>query len=304
MWPTRAGRQTQIEDALAVFSQEDTPLMGIEDPRARQTLAMQMIASLRRLDYTAALKSRDIHPDRADPESPLFDPERAAILHARTGNVDEAIWLIFLSIHFGKHGKHGWKRLRDVYSGLGTGMLTWRRVSADPRSFRKWLKKHHNRIGGGFGNHRKYETLNPGSESSTATVIESFVDVMSPSPSGYFSALAREVGNDPKRIFDAAYRRLAIKRFGRLAKFDFLCLLGRLDFAPLEPGSAYLRGSTGPLKGARLLVDGSRSSTTTSNDLEAIIERLDSMLSVGMQVMEDALCNWQKSPQRFIHFRG
>ena len=31
---------------------------------------------------------------------------------------------------------------------------------------------------------------------------------------------------------------------------------------------------------------------------------LDLRLQVGMQVFEDALCNWQKSPVHFEHFRG
>jgi hypothetical protein len=304
MWPTRATRLTEINEGLITFSENDTPLRGIDDERARETLAMQMIASHRRLDYTAVLKKRDIHPDRADPKSPLFDPERAAIFHARTGNMDEAIWITFLSIHFGKHKRHGWRMFRDVYSGLGTGLWTWQRASAEPDAFRRWLEENHDKIGGAFGNHRKYESLNPDSRSSTARVIESFLRLTSPSPSRYFSAVARSVGNDPKRIFDAAYNRLAIERFGRLAKFDFLSILGRLDLAPLEPGSAYLRGATGPLKGARLLIDGDPSSSTTIDEIESILQRLDSTLIIGMQVMEDSLCNWQKSPREFIHFRG
>jgi len=28
------------------------------------------------------------------------------------------------------------------------------------------------------------------------------------------------------------------------------------------------------------------------------------VLNVGMQVLEDSLCNWQKSPRQFVHFRG
>jgi Alpha-glutamyl/putrescinyl thymine pyrophosphorylase clade 3 len=304
MWPTRADRLAEIIEGLVAFSDNDTVLRGIADKCAREALAMQMIASLRRLEYTAILKMRDVHPYRADPESPLFDPERAAIFHARTGNVDEAIWLIFLSIHFGKHKRHGWRMLRDVYSGLGSGLWTWQRVSTELGTFQPWLEKNRNGIGGAFGNHRKYETLNPDSKSSTAYVIESFVNLTSPSPSGYFGAVARAVGNDPMKIFDAAYKTLPIKRFGRLAKFDLLCLLGRLDLAPLEPGSAYLRGATGPLEGACLLVDGDRSCSTKIDDLEGILGRLDSVLAVGMQVMEDSLCNWQKSPRKFIHFRG
>jgi hypothetical protein len=193
---------------------------------------------------------------------------------------------------------------RDVYSGLGTGRWTWERAAAQPDAFRNWLRADRARIGGAFGNHRKYETLDADSRSSTALVIESFVELFSPSPSSYFAALARSTGNDPIKIFDAAYHRLTIARFGRLARFDFLALLGRMDLAPVKPGSAYLRGATGPLRGARLLVDADPKSPTSADDLDGILQRLDQTLKVGMQVMEDAVCNWQKSPRKFVHFRG
>ena len=304
MWPSRSQRLKQLDGGLLEFSRNDTALLGIVDDLARCTLAQQMIASLRRLDYTAILKGRGIHPDRANPQSDLFDPERAALLCARNGNADEAIWLVFLSIHFGKHAKHGWRMVRDVYSGLGTGKWTWDRVAAQPDSFRNWLRANRAGIRGAFGNHRKYETLDANSRSSTALVIESFVELFSPSPSGYFAALVRSTGNDPVKIFDAAYHGLTIARFGRLAKFDFLALLGRMDLAPVKPGSAYLRGATGPLRGARLLIDGAPKSPTGADDLDSVLQRLDQTLEVGMQVMEDAVCNWQKSPRKFMHFRG
>lgn len=266
---------------------------------------MQMTASLRRLDYTQAIKSRDIDNDRADPTSNLFDPERAAALMARTGQPDEAIWLIFLATHFGQHGRHKWRMLKDVYSGLGRrATWTWARVSSNPKHFRTWLQQNVKNIGGAFGNHRKYETLNPASNNGTATVIESFVHCFAPSPSRWFAELVRSVGNDPHALFDESYNRLDIARFGRLAKFDFLALLGRLDLAPISPGSAYLTGATGPLRGARLLIDGTPTSTTRAADLDKVLQRLDQDLKVGMQVMEDAICNWQKSPHRFVHFKG
>jgi Alpha-glutamyl/putrescinyl thymine pyrophosphorylase clade 3 len=304
MWPKRVDRLTELEQALERFSTEDTPLVGITDQAARHTLAMQMIASTRRLDFTKILKTRDIHPDRANPLSPMFDPERAAMLHYRLGNHDEAIWLIFLSIHFGKHAKHGWRMLRDVYSGLGTGEWTWKRMVSERDGFREWLRINRPRIGGAFGNHRKYETLDPNSKSGTANVILSFVDECGPSPARYFEELASGGVNDPTVIFDRAYNRLSIARFGRLAKFDFLALLGRMDLALVKPGQPYLRGATGPLLGARLLVDGDSKSSRSPEDLTEILSRLDQRLAVGMQVMEDSLCNWQKSPEKFIHFKG
>jgi hypothetical protein len=304
MWPTRARRLQQLDRGLLEFSNADTPLAGVTDGLARRTLAKQMIASLRRLDYTTILKNRDIHPDRANPDSDLFDPERAALLYARNGNPNEAIWLIFLSIHFGKHATHGWGMVRDVYSGLGDGRWTWERAAAQPAAFGMWLNANRSSIRGAFGNHRKYETLDADSRSSTARVIESFLEICKPTPADYFAGLVRSTGNDPMEIFDAAYHDLRIVRFGRLAKFDFLGLLGRMDLAPVKPGSAYLRGATGPLRGARLLVDGDPGSVTRADDLDGTLRRLDQVLDVGMQVMEDSLCNWQKSPRRFIHFRG
>jgi Alpha-glutamyl/putrescinyl thymine pyrophosphorylase clade 3 len=304
MWPTRSALAARLNAELQQFSATSRPLLGIALQSRRSALVLQMIASLRRLDYTRAIKSREVAPNRADPSSSFFDPERAAAFYARKGQIDEAIWLIFLATHFGQHGRHGWRMLKDVYSGLGAGVWSWARVSANPTQFTDWLRRNAGNIKGAFGNHRKYETLNPLSKAGTANVIESFINCFTPSPSRWFSDLGRATGNDPHKVFDAAYGNLTIDRFGRLARFDFLALLGRLDLAPIAPGSAYLSGATGPLRGARLLIDGDAKSKTRAATLDGILQDLDRVLHVGMQVMEDSTCNWQKSPDAFVHFKG
>jgi hypothetical protein len=303
-WPSRQGELARLAAALDEFSKRQHPLLGIRQAEARNTLAMQMIASLRRLDYTRIIKGRGIAPERADPSSPFFDPERAAVLHAKDGHIDEAIWLIFLATHFGKHGRFGWRRLRDVYSALGEDRWTWPKVSNDPAQFENWMRLNYENIGGAFGNHRKYESLKPDSAKGTVVVIKSFIDCVKGSPSNWFADLTRRVGNDPHKIFDAAYEELKIARFGRLAKFDFLALIGRLDLAPISPGSTYLRGATGPMRGARQLVNGDAKSATSAEELEDILRLLDEKLNVGMQVMEDSICNWQKNTTKFKHFKG
>ncbi|UQR63394.1 hypothetical protein LRP30_42955 [Bradyrhizobium sp. C-145] len=304
LWPSRQSELKRLDRVLREFSDKVYPLRGINDKEARKTLAMQMVASLRRMDYTRILKSRPIDAARADPTSPLFDPERAALLHAKLGNPDEAIWLIFLATHTGKHGRFGWRRMQDIYSGLGQHNWTWKEVSENPDDFRKWITANHDKIGGAFGNHRKYESLRPDSRAGTLAVIQSFVRAVDRSPEKWFRDLVRRGGNDPHTIFDAAYRELRIERFGRLARFDFLALLGRLDLVPMSPGSAYLDGATGPLRGGRLLIDGDLSSKRTAPDVDCILKSLDERLGVGMQVMEDSICNWQKSPSAFKHFKG
>jgi hypothetical protein len=244
-----------------------------------------------------------------DPASDLFDPLKAAALHSRAGRVDEAWWLVFLAVHFGKHRLDGWRLARDVYSGLGDeAYWTWPRIKRDQARFRDWLASHEPTLQGRrFSNHRKYESLKATSAAGTAAIFESYVAWIA--PFGDHRTLIREthkiVGQNPREVFDYLYKTMSVKRFGRLGKFDFLTMLGKLEIAPIEPGSAYLSdGATGPLRGARLLFTGNVTSDAKARALDADLSQLDVELSVGMQALEDALCNWQKSPSAFRSFRG
>lgn len=306
MWPTREDRRRELYTGLLNFSRNTRALPGIGTQARAETLATQMIASLRREDYTRLITGRSIDARRANPNDDLFDPERAAALYVREGNLDEAVWIVFLATHFGKHSVYGWKRLRDVYSGLGGEGWSWQRVSGDVVAFRDWLRAHRGQIGGGFGNHRKYESLNADTAQGTGSVVAAYVNWIGPNRSHAekFAGLIQLGGNDPHNIFDQFYADMQVARFGRLGKFDFLALLGRLSLAPMTPGSAYLSGATGPLKGARLLFGGKTNCGLRARDLEQWLRRLDQTLNIGMQAMEDSLCNWQKSPDQFVHFRG
>ncbi|MCH7749101.1 MAG: hypothetical protein IH939_13500, partial [Acidobacteria bacterium] len=70
------------------------------------------------------------------------------------------------------------------------------------------------------------------------------------------------------------------------------------------PGSTYMGNSTGPLEGARLLFSGKKTAPLNPAELDEWLGELEVQLNVGMQVLEDALCNWQKSPGEFTPFRG
>jgi hypothetical protein len=288
------------------------PLIGIKGQNSRPVLVEQVIESLRRIEFAHLIRDDNkIDPMRADPNDKLFDPLRAAMIQARQGNIDEAFWLIFLSVHFGKHAKDGWRLTRDIYGGFGAPW-TWARVSADPQSFRKWLTANEQKLKGDgisrrFSNHRKYESLGGSNSGGTGAAVESYVGWVAP-PRKHQQLIQDahiQVGQNPKEVFDYLYNSMnAVRRFGRLAKFDYLTMLGKLGLAPIVPGSAYLSGATGPLRGARLLFGGSVSAEISAKELESYLVDLDSQLAVGMQVLEDSLCNWQKSPTKFISFRG
>ena len=96
-----------------------------------------------------------------------------------------------------------------------------------------------------------------------------------------------------------------VASFGRTARFDYLTMLGKLGLAAIAPDCPYLHGATGPLRGARLLFVGNPTAKGLStNELETRVGELGEALRVGMQEMEDSLCNWQKSPSQFRPYRG
>ena len=304
-WPSWQDEKSRITTALQQHARRVRQLPGIVDPQALDALAMQFVASLRRERYYKLLQRGPIPAYRADPNDPRFDAERAVAYHVQRGNIDEASWLIFLMVHFAKPADSGWRRLQDVYGRLGAGIWDWNTISRNPESFASWLAANWQSVRGKFGNHRKYESLRPSSNRSVAQVVDSYLAWIG--PGGHrrlFADVVRRSGNDPHTIFDTLFRELPIVSFGRLAKFDYLSMLGRYGIVPIEAGSAYLDGATGPIMGARLLFDGRREGPSTSASLQSMLDALDADLHVGMQVMEDALCNWQKLPLRFEHFRG
>ncbi|TRW15134.1 alpha-glutamyl/putrescinyl thymine pyrophosphorylase clade 3 protein [Glacieibacterium frigidum] len=305
MWPSWDHERLRISDALRRHAAGARALPGIADARALEALSLQFVASLRRESYYNAVQRRPVAAFRADPNSPGFDPERAVAFHAQTGNVDEAAWLIFLMTHFARPADSGWKRLADVYGRLGHGTWDWASVSGSPAAFSAWLATNWEAVGGKFGNHRKYESLRPTANRNMARVVADYVGWIGQNGHGrFFADLVRRAGNDPRVIFDVLYREMPVISFGRLARFDYLMLLGRYGLVPIIPGSAYLDGATGPRSGVSLLFTGQHRSGVSIAALQAMLDELDKDLQVGMEVMEDALCNWQKSPLRFVHFKG
>src|SRR5690348_1639666 len=111
------------------------PLPGLAGVLERNTLSMQLVASLRREDYFRIIQTRGPIPaTRADPSSATFEAELAVVHYLQRGQIDEAAWLIFLMIYLAKP-EGGWTRLRDIYGGLGLKRWDWAAVSQNPKDF-------------------------------------------------------------------------------------------------------------------------------------------------------------------------
>ena len=302
----------KLANGLRDFERTKYPLPGIRSKTDRCVFLEQLVESIRRVRFVSAIAAREISELRADPASDLFDPVRAAILSKRRGRTDEAFWLVFLFVHFGKHPHAGWRYAREVYGRLGDGRRwDWARTSANPAAFRAWLDAHQTDLlrgdRRGFGNHRKYQSLDAHLATGTGAAVESYVRWVA--PHGTHAALVQDALNqtagDSRKAFDLLYRSMAqVASFGRTAKFDYLTMINKVGLAAIEPGSTYMQGATGPLSGARRLLQGSTATELSRAELDNRLVKLGAFLDVGMQVIEDALCNWQKSPSKFIAFRG
>lgn len=300
----------KLSYSLIGFEQEVVKLKGIASDGSRHAFLCQLIESLRRIKFYKHIRESKISSSQATYQD-TFDPLKAATYYLQSGNIDEAFWLVFLATHFGKNGRTGWKLVRDVYWALGEGFCwSWERVSPNPEEMSEWLRNNYanlkeDGVARNFGNHRKYETLKPLSRRSTWRVIESYIRWIGESKSHEAFINSFQIFEDEKLLFRAMYNSMSsVLSFARTGKFDYLTTLSNLGVAPITADSAYLYGATGPLRGARLLFGGSLASNISAGELENLINDLDEYLEVGMQVLEDSVCNWQKSPNIFVPFRG
>jgi len=298
-------RALALEAQLLAFHQNAVPLQGVAPPENMLAFVWQLIDSIQRVSYVQTVRMRPISAARADPRNPSFDPIRAAVALS-AGQAEEAFWLVFLATHCGRNLRTEWQLAAELYGASEAAPWTWARVLNDPQAYADWVEDHHETFTGKFGNHRKYESLRPGPK-GTGAIVRSYVEWIA----GFGShaamvaqALARSNGN-ARRAFGVLYEQMrAVLRFGRTGRFDYLTMLSKVGLANIEADSTYMNEATGPKRGARLLFDGQIDSNTGARVLEARVSALEHHLGVGMQVMEDAMCNWQKSPNLYVPFRG
>jgi hypothetical protein len=283
-------------------------LPGINTDEKKDCLIKQIIDSVRRIKYVTVIRDKNYHDDIcANPESEAFDPIKAAAWHHQQQNIDEAFWLAFLSTHFGRNHRTRWKLVKDIYKGPSNAAYwTWARVKQNPDAFRGWLDMNQETLRNGkFGNHRKYQSLGAYNNNGTGHAIASYVEWIGENQN-HQNLIDRSIaiaGNNPKELFRHFYNSMdGVASFGRMAKFDYLTMVGKLGLVNIEPDSTYMNGATGPFSGARLLFGQNANAAT----LDEWLFELDSHLNLpfGMQVLEDAICNWQKSQNEYKYFGG
>lgn len=210
----------------------------------------------------------------------------------RSMDFDEALWRGFLAGHFGRTSTESPETLQSAAKILcafgAEPYWTWKRVCFEHGSLRIWLMENSKNLKSlSFGNHRKYESHKP---LILHNVIASFCRWVVDNGGTPARAFGTSMNGNYEASFDRLYSSLRhVFRLGRTGAFDLLCLLGNMGILAVRPGSCYLRGSTGPLKGARKLW-GQRAPA----ELSELADATARALKIRFDIFEDALCMWQK----------
>ena len=304
---THLERATQLYQALQDY-QQSTHAFSQTSQRQLTAFANHLVASERQAQYLTALAKRTLvtptywSTQRANPNSAFFDPVKA-ILYWQSIDIAESLWLAFLLIHVGDspqlqlqgNRQSQWQYLRLLYGNFSGAdepskpLLSWATMTANPQVVVEWVREcQSNQISFKFGKHRKYESIK-----QLPQVVDSY---------GHWLADIGGVANltnggiqqdlSDEQRFAHWYKTLNIYRFGRLAKFEFLSLLGYLKVLAIKADHCYLTKATGPKRGAKLLFG----HYTTDPQLERLAVQTAEAIGVDYAVFEAALCHWQASP--------
>lgn len=287
--------------------QRDIELPGISNAESEYCFIKQFIDSYKRIKYISLLKTRDLNTERKNPNSDIYDPIHASILHLNDGDINESVWNILLYVHFGKNSRSKYGLIKAVYGKLGAhDIWSWNNMNNNLADFQQWLDENIAEIKshGNFGNHRKYQSLKIGAKSGTFQTFQSFFNLVNNDFNSFISTIPIEIRADKNLFFDFLYSHFVnIKGFGRLAVFDFLCMVGKVGILEIEPNGPYL-GNDGPINGTMLLFD----STAKTKDLNDFLKHMGDHAfrdyPFVMQILEDCVCNWQKSPRNYRLFGG
>lgn len=286
---------------------ESIDLPGIARSEVESNFIRQFIDSYKRIKFIEVLKSRPIDLRRKDPNSDFYDPIQAAILHLDEGNINEAVWNVLLYVHFGKTIGKGYGLLKAVYGNLGaTNIWSLENFKNDISGFRDWLDDNQHQIKnlGGFGNHRKYQSIRASAKSTTYQTLESFLTLINNDFAVFISSIPESIKADKYKFFDHLYKHFGgIVGFARLAIFDFLCMIGKVGILNIEPEHPYL-GNSGPVAGAKLLFGGNKTNKELNLALVDLADKSFGDFPFKMQILEDSICNWQKKPGVYKLFNG
>lgn len=267
------------------------------DAKTLNTLARQTNDSIRRIEIYRSYRERAIHAVNNGLD---FNHTSIPFVLAQRSDLSQnnRLWILYLAIYFGKSNQSGWELFNRATFDKNKSMILFQDIQKDLDEYFRYLTSFDFFEGCSYSNHRKFTAKRLTGEKGVFESMEYFVKNI--------NQYSFEHKIDFHSIYKAAQK---IPNFGRLAAFDFASTLVKCGFDVAEPESMYGENSTGPLNAIGLLLrltngdSSQKAKLQLCSDLMEWFQKNSNIFMVG-QVLEDAVCNWQKNPSKYIWYKG
>jgi len=287
-----------IKELEKLWGQAINEILGKNiDGNKLNILANQTFDSIRRIQI---YEIYEIRAREAVKEKKSFKYTSNPFVLAQRSDLSnqDKVWYIYLATYFGKSNKSKWELFNRATFHRDGSIIKFNQIQADLDKYFKYLVSFDFFLNCNYSNHRKFtaKTLTGGN--------------------GVFKSMEYFVKNvglyTPQYEIDFHDMYLLsqkIPSFGRLAGFDFTSSLTKCGLNVKEPTSIYANHSTGPLEALELLLKLTNNDVSKASQKKLGIDLMDwflknSKIYMTAQVLEDAICNWQKDTVKYIRYTG
>lgn len=267
------------------------------DPNQLNVLAKQTNDSIRRIEIYKAYYSRATQA-AANNQSFIHTSNPFVLAQRPDLSIKNRLWIVYLATYFGKSDKSKWTLFDRAAFDQNQALILFDKIKADPDKYKQYLSSFDFFQNCKYSNHRKFIAKKLHGDKGFFRSVKYLIDNI-------------EVYTPEEEIefHDMYLLAQKIPNFGRLGGFDFTSSLVKCGFNVKEPRSMYAENSTGPLKGLKLLLSLTNNDTTQASQIQLSFDLVDWFLEnseifmIG-QVLEDAICNWQKNTMHHIKYIG
>ena len=260
-------------------------------------LARQTFDSIRRIQI---YETYNIKAQKAiQYKKPFSHTSNPFVLAQRSDlNLRNRAWIIYLATYFGKSNKSKWELFNRATFRKDKSIITFDQIKADLDNYFKYLSSFDFFHDCTYSNHRKYTAKKLLGSKGLFRSMEYFANNV-----GLYSS------EDKMEFHEMYLLSQKIPNFGRLGGFDFTSSLVKCRFSIEEPKSMYADYSTGPLLALKLMLKLTNNNSSTASQKQLSHDLMDwflknSKIFMTGQVLEDAICNWQKDTRIYIRYTG
>ncbi|WP_316757716.1 hypothetical protein [Pedobacter aquatilis] len=264
-----------IESRLAEFHRLSHPLLGLSGQGDLQRFVSLLADSAKREQHIKEF---------------IDNPVVTQILsYQQQSETDEACWLLFLYCYIGRSGL-----LNLIHQSWN-----WGKAVADPDALEKWLTDNQRELknAGYLRDLHKYRAFDQHRAKAIGEGVKSYIGWVrtAGTHAQMFQSAVSHAQGQSTIAFDRLYTSMnAQTSFKKQIKLDYLCMVGHLKIAHIEPGQFYFSDVLALKKAARQLFGGHSSVKISPSELNGLMAELKDCLgsSFTIAVLYRALKDW------------